>query len=177
MLSWRWSKSSAIRPVWSNTTLAFARCASGERLWPRLTVEPRRAAVAAASDLLAGARRAKAEYRQERTMGLLDGLVGGAIGAEMVTVVNGLIEKHGGIQGLVSQFEQQGLGATVRSWVGTGANQPISPDQVHQAIGPDTMKQLAAKFGMSSDELAKKLSSVLPQAVDHMTPEGKLPTS
>jgi uncharacterized protein YidB (DUF937 family) len=110
-------------------------------------------------------------------MGLLDGLVGGAIGAEMVTVVNGLIEKHGGIQGLVSQFEQQGLGATVRSWVGTGANQPISPDQVHQAIGPDTMKQLAAKFGMSSDELAKKLSSVLPQAVDHMTPEGKLPTS
>jgi uncharacterized protein YidB (DUF937 family) len=110
-------------------------------------------------------------------MGLLDGLIGGAIGAEMVTVVNGLIEKHGGIQGLVSQFEQQGLGATVRSWVGTGANQPISADQVHQAIGPDSIKELAAKFGMSGDELAKKLSSVLPQAVDHMTPGGKLPTS
>ena len=110
-------------------------------------------------------------------MGLLDGLIGGAIGAGMVTVVNELIEKHGGIQGLVNQFEQQGLGATVRSWVGTGANQAISPDQVHQAIGPDTMKELAAKFGMSGDELAKKLSSVLPQAVDHMTPGGKLPTS
>jgi len=68
-------------------------------------------------------------------------------------------------------------GATVRSWVGTGANQPISPDQIHQAIGPDTIKELAAKFGMSGDDLAKKLSSILPQAVDHLTPGGKLPNS
>jgi uncharacterized protein YidB (DUF937 family) len=72
------------------------------------------------------------EDQLETTMGLLDGLIGGAIGAEMVTVVNGLIEKHGGVQGLVKQFEQQGLGATVRSWVGPGANEPISPDQVHR---------------------------------------------
>ena len=110
-------------------------------------------------------------------MGFLDGLIGGAIGAEMVTVVNGLIEKHGGVQGLVKQFEQQGLGATVRSWVGTGANEPISPDQVHQALGMDTIKDLATKFGLSSDELAKKLSSVLPQAVDHLTPGGTVPRS
>ena len=51
----------------------------------------------------------------ETIMGLLDGLLGGVIGAEMVTVVNGLIEKHGGVQGIVAQFEQQGFGATVRS--------------------------------------------------------------
>ena len=110
-------------------------------------------------------------------MGLLDGLIGGAVGAGMATVVSNLIEKHGGVQGLVQQFEQQGLGATVRSWVGTGPNQPISPDQIHQALGPDTIKDLAAKFGLSNDELAKKLASVLPQAVDHMTPGGTLPTS
>ena len=110
-------------------------------------------------------------------MGLLDGLIGGAIGAEMVTVVNGLIEKHGGVQGLVKQFEQHGLGGTVRSWVGTGANESISPDQVHQALGTDTIKDLAAKFGLSSDELARKLSSVLPQAVDHLTPGGTVPKS
>ena len=108
-------------------------------------------------------------------MGLLDGLIGGAVGAEMVTVVNGLIEKHGGVQGLVKQFEQQGLGATVRSWVGTGGNLPITPDQVHQALGADTVKDLAAKFGLSSDELARKLASVLPQAVDHLTPGGTVP--
>jgi uncharacterized protein YidB (DUF937 family) len=66
-------------------------------------------------------------------MGLLDGILGGVIGGEMASVVNGLIEKHGGVQGIVKQFEQQGLGETVKSWVGTGANQPISDDQVHQA--------------------------------------------
>jgi uncharacterized protein YidB (DUF937 family) len=105
-------------------------------------------------------------------MGMFDGLLGGVVGAEMATVVNGLIEKHGGIQGIVAQLEQQGLGATVRSWVGTGANQPITADQVHQAFGPDTVKQLAAKFGMSPEDLSAKLSQVLPQAIDKLTPGG-----
>jgi uncharacterized protein YidB (DUF937 family) len=105
-------------------------------------------------------------------MGLLDGLLGGAVGAEMVTVVNGLIEKHGGVQGIIAQLEQQGLGGTVRSWVGTGANQPITPDQIHQAFGSDTVKQLAAKVGLTPEELAAKLSAVLPQAIDKLTPGG-----
>jgi uncharacterized protein YidB (DUF937 family) len=105
-------------------------------------------------------------------MGMFDGLLGGLVGAEMATVVNGLIEKHGGIQGIVAQLEQQGLGGTVRSWVGTGPNQPITADQVHQAFGPDTVKQLAAKFGMSPEDLSAKLSQVLPQAIDKLTPGG-----
>ena len=110
-------------------------------------------------------------------MGLLDGLIGGAIGAGMATAVNGLIEKHGGVQGLVKQFEEQGFGATVRSWVGTGENQPINPEQLHQALGADTIKDLAAKLGLSSDDFAKKLAGVLPQAVDHLTPGGTIPKS
>ena len=105
-------------------------------------------------------------------MGLLDGLLGGAVGAEMVTVVNGLIEKHGGVQGIVAQLEQQGLGGTVRSWVGTGANQPITADQIHQAFGSDTVKQLAAKIGMTPEDLASKLSQILPRAIDKLTPGG-----
>ena len=108
-------------------------------------------------------------------MGLLDGLLGGVIGAEMITVVNGLIEKHGGIQGIVAQLEQQGLGGTVRSWVGTGANQPITADQVHQAFGADTVKQLAARVGMTPEDLAAKLSTILPQAIDKLTPGGVVP--
>jgi uncharacterized protein YidB (DUF937 family) len=108
-------------------------------------------------------------------MGLLDGLLGGIVGAEMVTVVNGLIEKHGGIQGIVAQLEQQGLGGAVRSWVGTGANQPITADQVHQAFGADTVKQLAARVGMTPEDLAAKLSTILPQAVDKLTPGGVVP--
>jgi uncharacterized protein YidB (DUF937 family) len=105
-------------------------------------------------------------------MGLFDGILGGVVGAEMATVVHGLIEKHGGVQGIVAQLEQQGLGSTVRSWVGTGANQPITPDQVHQAFGSDTVKQLAARLNITPEDLAAKLSQVLPQAIDKLTPGG-----
>jgi uncharacterized protein YidB (DUF937 family) len=110
-------------------------------------------------------------FKQEvPSMGLLDGLLGGVVGAEMVTVVNGFIEKHGGVQGIVAQMEQQGLGGTVRSWVGTGANQPITADQIQQAFGSDTVKQLAAKVGLTPQELTSKLSTILPQAIDKLTP-------
>jgi uncharacterized protein YidB (DUF937 family) len=105
-------------------------------------------------------------------MGLFDGILGGVVGAEMATVVNGLIEKHGGVQGIVAQLEQQGLGGTVRSWVGTGTNQAITPDQIHQAFGSDAVKQIAARLNMTPEDLAAKLSQVLPQAIDKLTPGG-----
>jgi uncharacterized protein YidB (DUF937 family) len=108
-------------------------------------------------------------------MGLLDGLLGGMIGAGMVSVVNNVLEQHGGLQGVVNQFEQNGLGATVKSWVGTGPNQPISPADVQKVLGPDLLQQLSAKSGLSIQDLAQKLSQVLPQAVDTMTPEGTIP--
>jgi uncharacterized protein YidB (DUF937 family) len=109
---------------------------------------------------------------KEEDMGLLDGLIGGAVGAEMVTVVNGFIEKHGGVKGIVDQFQKQGLGPTVQSWVGTGENQPISPAQVNQALGSDAVNQLAAKLGIPPEEMASKLADILPKAVDKMTPDG-----
>ena len=108
-------------------------------------------------------------------MGLLDGMLGGIVGAGMVSVVNNLLDQHGGLQGVINQFEQKGLGATVQSWVGTGPNQAITPDQVHQVLGPDLLQQLSAKSGLSVQDLASKLASVLPQAVDKMTPDGKVP--
>jgi len=108
-------------------------------------------------------------------MGLLDGLLGGAVGAEMATVVNSFIQQHGGVQGIIAQFEKQGLGSTVQSWVGSGPNQPISPDQLHQVFGSGTLAQLAAKAGMNPQELAQKLSQVLPSAIDKLTPEGAVP--
>jgi len=108
-------------------------------------------------------------------MGMLDGLLGGIVGAGMVSVVNGILEKHGGLQGVVSEFERNGFGPTVKSWVGTGPNQPISADEVHRALGPELLQQLSAKSGLSVQELAQKLSEVLPQAVDKMTPDGTIP--
>jgi uncharacterized protein YidB (DUF937 family) len=105
-------------------------------------------------------------------MGLFDGILGGIVGAEMASVVNGMIERHGGIEGVVRQFQTNGLGPTVQSWVGPGANQPITPAQVHQGLGPETINALAAKLGIPPDQLASKLSEVLPQAMDHLTPGG-----
>ena len=108
-------------------------------------------------------------------MGMFDGVLGGIVGAGMVSVIGGIIEKHGGLQGVVSEFEKNGLGATVRSWVGTGPNQPVSPDEVHKVIGPDLLQQLAAKSGLSVQELTQRLAQVLPDAVDKMTPNGAIP--
>ena len=108
-------------------------------------------------------------------MGMLDGLLGGIVGAGMVSVVNGVIEQHGGLQGMVSQFERNGLGATVKSWVGTGPNQPISPDEVQKALGPDLLRQLSEKSGLSMEDLAQRLAQVLPKAVDTLTPDGAIP--
>ncbi len=116
----------------------------------------------------------RAAFVEEEEMGLLDGLIGGAVGAEMVTVVNGLIEKHGGLKGMVAEFQQKGLGPTIQSWVGNGENLPISPEQVQQALGSGTVQQLAAKLGIPPDQLAAKLSQFLPQAIDKITPDGKV---
>jgi uncharacterized protein YidB (DUF937 family) len=112
---------------------------------------------------------------QETQMGMLDGLLGGIVGAGMVSVVNNIIEKHGGLQGVVNEFEKNGLGATVKSWVGTGPNQAISPEEVHRTLGPDLLRQLSQKSGLSVQDLAQKLAQVLPQAVDTMTPDGTIP--
>ncbi|HYB33875.1 MAG TPA: YidB family protein [Steroidobacteraceae bacterium] len=109
-------------------------------------------------------------------MSLLDGLLGGAVGAEMATVVNSFIQQHGGVQGIVTQLEQQGLGATARSWVSSGPNQAISAAQISQVFSSGVLGQLAAKAGMNPQELAGKLAQALPAAIDKLTPGGTIPT-
>ncbi|HVW68104.1 MAG TPA: YidB family protein [Steroidobacteraceae bacterium] len=103
-------------------------------------------------------------------MGFLDGLLSGIAGAEAVSLVSGLIEKHGGVPGVLAQLQQQGLRETAKSWVESGANLPISPDQVHQVFGADTIKELAARAGLDPQEALQKLSQALPQAIDRLTP-------
>ena len=110
-------------------------------------------------------------------MGLFDGLLGGVVGAAMVGVVNHVLEQNGGVQGVVNQFEKQGFGSTVRSWVGTGPNQPITADQIHQVLGSNAIQELAAKAGLSVPELTAKLSQLLPAALDKLTPGGVIPKS
>jgi uncharacterized protein YidB (DUF937 family) len=108
-------------------------------------------------------------------MGMFDGILGGIVGGGMASVVNNILEKNGGLQGVVSQFERNGLGATVQSWVSTGSNQPISPEDKQRALGPDLLRQLSEKSGLSVQELAQRLAQVLPEAVDKLTPNGTIP--
>ncbi len=109
-------------------------------------------------------------------MGFLDGLLGGVVGAEMATVVNSFIQQHGGVQGIVAQLEQQGLGGVARSWVSNGPNQAISADQIAKVFGSSpVLAQLATKAGLNPQDLAQKLSQVLPTAIDKLTPTGTLP--
>jgi uncharacterized protein YidB (DUF937 family) len=116
-------------------------------------------------------------HLRREIMGLFDGLLGGVVGAGMVSVINNLVEQQGGLQGLINKFQQQGLGETVNSWVSTGPNKAISPDDVHRALGPDLLQQLSAKSGLSVQDLAQKLSTILPEAVDTMTPNGRVPNA
>jgi uncharacterized protein YidB (DUF937 family) len=81
----------------------------------------------------------------------------------------------GGLQQLVSSFQQKGLGDIIGSWISTGANQPISPDQLQKALGPDQLGRLARQTGLDTGALAGQLASLLPGLVDKLTPDGKLP--
>ena len=82
----------------------------------------------------------------------------------------------GGLGGLLDKLQQGGLGNVTNSWIGSGQNQPVSPNQVGSALGPNIIKTLAQQSGLSEDELTKQLSQVLPGVVDKLTPNGRLPT-
>ena len=82
----------------------------------------------------------------------------------------------GGLGGLLNKLEQGGLGNQTKSWVGTGQNQPVSPGQLGQALGPNIIKTLSQMTGLSEDDLTKQLSQGIPVIVNTLTPNGKLPT-
>ncbi len=110
-------------------------------------------------------------------MGLLDGVLGGVVGAEVTTLVKGYIDNHGGIQGVVSQLQASGLGDQVKSWVGTGPNLPVSGAQIQEALGSGKVAELAAKFGLPTDKISDFLAQHLPAAIDQGTPAGQLPSA
>jgi len=81
----------------------------------------------------------------------------------------------GGLAGLVEQFRQNGHGDVINSWIGSGQNQPIAPDQLHQALGPDAVNNLSRLTGVSGQDLVAELARVLPGIVDKLTPQGRVP--
>jgi uncharacterized protein YidB (DUF937 family) len=81
-----------------------------------------------------------------------------------------------GLGGLLAKLQQGGLGNIANSWVGPGQNQPVSPGQLGSALGPDVIKAIAQRSGLSEEDVSKQLSQVLPGIVDKLTPGGRLPT-
>jgi uncharacterized protein YidB (DUF937 family) len=79
------------------------------------------------------------------------------------------------LDGLVDRFRQGGFEDIINSWIGTGANRPIAPEQMQRALGAGTVDQLANETGMSRDDLLAQLSQLLPGVVDKLTPHGQLP--
>jgi uncharacterized protein YidB (DUF937 family) len=98
--------------------------------------------------------------------GLLGGLLGGG-------AAQGL---SGGLGDLLNSFTGSGQGEVANSWVQTGPNKQIDEPQLANALGSDTLDQLAKETGLSRDELLSRLKTVLPTAVDQLTPQGRLPT-
>ncbi|WP_020563702.1 YidB family protein [Methylosarcina fibrata] len=95
-------------------------------------------------------------------------------------LVNGalqMLDSMGGINGLVNKFQQSGLGDAAKSWISTGDNKNVSPDQLANALGKDQIAAVAQKAGIPESEAPSVLARVLPEMVDKLTPEGKEPES
>lgn len=111
---------------------------------------------------------------QPQSGGLGDLLKGGLGGLLAGGAAGGLI--NGGLGDLLKQFQQNGQGETANSWVANGPNKPIAPNDLGAALGAEQIDQLTARTGMSRDQLLSELSNELPDAINHFTPHGRLPT-
>jgi uncharacterized protein YidB (DUF937 family) len=122
-------------------------------------------------------------------MGLLDQLAGQVLGSLgggqgqggqniqgmlLQAVISAVQNQPGGLGGLLERLTQGGLGGHVASWVGSGENQPVSADQLGSAMGGQ-LGDLAAQLGLPQDQVAGHLAQMLPQIVNHLTPNGQVP--
>ena len=82
----------------------------------------------------------------------------------------------GGLGDLIGKLTAGGAGPQVNSWVGQGSNQPIQPGTLGSAIGQNTLNELSQRTGMSQQELLNQLAAALPQLINHLTPNGRMPT-
>ena len=121
-------------------------------------------------------------------MGLLDELSAtvhqalGAQGGEHSATINHVLEtlgnpQSGGLPGMVQAFESKGLGSVIASWIAGGPNQPISPQALQNVLGDAHIQELAKKLGINPAAAAAQLARVLPEVINHLTPNGQMPSS
>jgi uncharacterized protein YidB (DUF937 family) len=104
--------------------------------------------------------------------GQQQGQAGGGLGSILGQVLGNT--NLGSLGGLLDQLQKSGLGPQVTSWLGNGANLPISVDQLRQALGDDTIRQISQTLGIPIDQLLNQLSQHLPATVDKLSPNGTL---
>lgn len=107
----------------------------------------------------------------------LGGMLGGSMKQDPAAMLAGLLADMGGLEGLAAKFEQAGFGAQFSSWVGTGENQAIDPQQLQGTVGLAEIEKLAAKVGMSTTSVLPLLTQFLPVVIDKLTPRGLIDTN
>ncbi len=107
------------------------------------------------------------------TAGPFTGSTAGAL--VLSQIVSMLQSRPGGLAGVLQSFQQSGLGHLVESWIGPGANLPVSPDQLRTTLGTNWISQITQATGLSAAEVEQHLSQLLPQVVDQLSPNGQLP--
>jgi uncharacterized protein YidB (DUF937 family) len=108
-------------------------------------------------------------------MNQLGGATGGTDPGAALGGLANAIQSEGGLDGLLGKLKDAGLGDQVDSWISTGQNQGVGPDQLGQALGPDTVGRLAKGSGIDIAALLPMLAAFLPQIVDMLTPDGETP--
>jgi uncharacterized protein YidB (DUF937 family) len=108
---------------------------------------------------------------------IIGGLTGGDAGGggDIVGAIGGLVSGQGGLQGLLDTLGKGGLDDIAKSWVSTGANKPVTPSALGDALGPEKVDALAQKSGLSVEALLPLLASALPAIIDALTPDGQVP--
>ena len=113
-------------------------------------------------------------------MGLFDSLAGSVLSnmggdkGAMVQIAMDLFKQNGGLEGVLAKFKQAGFEQQVASWVSQSNNLPISAEQIIQVLGQDSVAAIAQKLSLSATDVSAKIAEYLPQAVDKMTPNGKV---
>ena len=119
-------------------------------------------------------------------MGLLDGVIGGVLNNlgngsgtagdnPVLRMVMDLLQQNGGLGGLLDSLSRNSLGQQAASWVGRGDNLPVSAEQLSQALGNGPLAELAGRFGLDAQAVSGSLAQYLPEVINQLTPEGRLP--
>ena len=95
--------------------------------------------------------------------------------ASSATIESGILAGLPSLGSLLDHLRSGGLGDKVDSWVDKGENKQVVPHELDKALGPDTVDELSKETGLPKDSVLKQLADLLPQAIDKLTPDGKLP--